>query len=215
MKNIACCIHLSWDFVPKQFMMSCFKMMAYATGKYDLGILCSGGCYMDKVRDALVEESLKNDPDYILWLDADQVYPEDTPEILMKGIDSGKSVVGGVTPLRRYREPLDGKPSVWDINLESNIGHRRDISLNYGLIRVDGMGLGGVMMNPEIFKKLEYPWFFQVWDKEKARRPGVDLQFYGNCKRAGIDVWCDTNLFFEHLETRPIPMSATKGMVEL
>jgi len=190
-------------------------MMAYAVGKYDLGILSCGGCYMDKVRDALIEEALKYDPDYILWLDADQTYPKETPEILMRHIDSGKSIVGGVTPLKKYGEPLDGKPSVWDVDADTNFGHHREISLNYGLIRVDGMGLGGIMMNPEVFKILEYPWFFQMWNKEEKRRPGVDFQFYGNCKRAGIDVWCDTDLIYEHIGVRPVEMKAKQGMVEL
>lgn len=169
---------------------------------------------MDKARDELAKKALEHNPDYILWLDADQSYPENTPEILMRHIDSGKSIVGGMTPLRRQSGSLDGTPSVWDINLKINLARHRKIFINHGLLKVDGMGLGGIMTNPEVFKKMEYPWFCEMWDKKRKRRLGVDLQFFANCKRAGIDVWCDTDLPYEHLEVRPIKLKAQEGMIE-
>lgn len=215
MKNIACCIHLSWDYVPKAFLASCYSMWKYSVGKYNLTMLTCGGCYMDKAKDELAKKALKGNPDYILWLDADQSYPANTPEVLMKHVDDGKLIVGGVTPLRRFGDPqLDGKPSVWDLDSNATAARYRKISLHQGLLKVDAMGLGGIMTSPEVFKILEYPRFSLIWNKEEKRRLGVDLQFFANCKKAGIDVWCDTGLLYEHMEVRPIKVNAKEGMIE-
>lgn len=216
MKNIICCIHLSWEYVPKLFMYSCFDMLRHSVDKYNLVFLNCGGCYLDKARDELAKKALSYNPDYILWLDADQTYPANTPEVLMKHVDDGKLVVGGVTPLKRLSdENIDGKPSVWNLDTETRMAYLREIFLNQGLIKIEAMGLGGVMMNPEVFKKVEFPWFQQMWNVEKKYCMSVDLQFFENCKKAGVEVWCDTNLIYGHVVVRPMKLKARTGMVEL
>lgn len=216
MKNIICCTHLSWEYVPKLFALSLIDMVQYAAGKYQFGIITKGSCYMDTARDKMAEEALKYNPDYLLWLDADQVYPGDAPEILMKHIDTGKLIVGGVSPLKKgLGEEYDCEPSVWDIDTEVNFARHKKIFINHGLIQVDGLGLGGVMTSPEVFKILEYPRFSQMWITDEKRRLGVDLQFFANCKKAEIDVWCDTGLIYGHIGVRPLELKAKKGLIEL
>lgn len=189
-------------------------MLRHAFGKYQLGFISNAGCYLDGARDELVTEVLKYNPNYILWLDADQTYPGNTPEVLMNHIDSGKSVVGGVTPLKNEAIPeLDGKPSVWDIDVETYLGNLREIVLNRGIIKVDGMGTGGMMTHPVVFKKMKYPWFRTSWNPKTKHRPSIDFQFYGNCKKAGIDVWCDTDLVFGHLALRPVSLKEKRGLI--
>jgi hypothetical protein len=109
---------------------------------------------------------------------------------------------------------LDGKPLVFNLDRITRKANHREILLHQGLIRVEAMGLGGIMTSPEVFKKLEFPWFQQMWDTEKKCCLSVDLQFYENCKKGGIDVWCDTDLLYDHWEVRPIKMNAKYGMVE-
>ena len=191
-------------------------MAQYAAGKYSLGMITNGGCYGDSARDSLVQEVMKHSPDYILWLDADQMYPRDTPEVLMKHIDSGKSVVGGVSPLKKkFESGIAGKPSVWDLDISAKLVRRREIFLHQGVIKVEGMGLGGIMVNPEVFKTLKFPWFRRMWNEKEKILLSADFGFYANCKEADIDVWCDTNLIFGHVEVRPIEMRAKTGMIEL
>ena len=157
----------------------------------------------------LCKSGVKHNPDYILWLDADQVYPGNTPEILMKHIDAGKSVVGGVSPLKKkFESGIAGKPSVWDLDIDAKLVRRREIFLNQGLIKVDAMGLGGIMVNPEIYKTMEYPWFRRMWNEKEKVLLSADFAFYANCKRANIDVWCDTDLVFGHIVTRAVIIEA-------
>ena len=203
MKRIACCVPLSWDFVPKLFLVSWQSMSVYSIGKYEMMLLVSSSCYMDEMRDNLGKLATKYKPDYILWLDADQTYPADTPEILMKHIDSGKSVVGGLTPNK-----VDQKPLVYDIvSLEGAIGRKRDIEQGQGIKKVDAMGFGGIMMKPKVLEAMKFPWFKTQWNSKIKERPGEDVKFYANCRKFNIDVWVDTNLVYGHVATIALPLA--------
>lgn len=191
-------------------------MWLYATGKYHLGIITNDLCYSDTARDVLIKEAMKYNPDYILLLDADQIYPGNTPEILMKHIDSGKLVVGGISPLKKASNPaIDGKPSMWDLDTSRRLVRHREVVLHQGMIKVDAMGLGGIMMNPKVFKTLKFPWFRVMWNEEEKHRFGADFSFYSHCKDAGIDVWCDTDLIFGHVTVRPVPLKEKKSLLTL
>lgn len=205
MKNIICCMHLSWEYVPKLFALSLFDMAQYAAGKYHLGMVTNGGCYSGKARDILTKKVIKYKPDYIFWLDADQTYPANTPEILMKHVDDGRLIVGGATPINKASDPaIDGKLSIWEMAPSSWQCRHRDVSANQGVIKVDAIGLGGIMMSPGVFKTMEYPWFRTTWDSTIGDEQAMDFHFYDNCRRAGIDVWCDTNLIYGHIGVRLI-----------
>jgi len=199
---IICCIPLSWQFIPVDFFQSWCRMVGYSVGRYQLGMITASCCYMDKMRDDLVRDSLKNNPDYLLWLDADQMYPPDTPERLMRHIDAGRLVVGGLTPDRGSGEPL-----VYEM-APGNKGviKRDDVTVGQGLIKVDAMGFGGIMTSPEVFKIMKPPYFQMTWNRKLKGTIGEDVKFYQNCKHYGIDVWCDTNLLYEHLNTVPVKL---------
>ena len=199
MKRIVACVPLSWDFVPALFFHSWNQMHYYSHNKYDLRLVSTSSCYMDKMRDDLVVAARRHNPDYILWIDADQTYPPETPEVLMNHIDSGKSIVGGLTP-----QNMTGGSNVYDFVHNEGILVRRDIIPGKGLHKIYAMGMGGVMTKPEVFEKLDLPCFTMRWDSKLNRNPGEDVQFYVNCKKAGIDVWCDSDLVFGHIATRSL-----------
>lgn len=196
---------MSWDFIPKDFFYSWCKMTGYAAGKYELGVMIANCCYMDKMRDDLARDALAHNPDYILWLDADQLYPQQTPEILMKHIDDGYMVVGGMTP-----DKSDGSPLIYGIDDAEKglIRKRDDIEPGQGLVKVDAMGFGGVMTHPDVFKKLKSPYFEMGWSDKTKDVIGEDVRFYLNCNHFGIDVYCDTNLIYEHLRNMPIKLKS-------
>lgn len=161
--------------------------------------------YSDKLKDLMARDCLKIPCDYIFWIDADQTYPKDTPERLMKHIDSGKSIVGGLVPHRG-----NGLPNIYNSIPGSSLYQHKKVYPGDGLIKVDAMGFGGVMMKPEVFQKMEYPWFRMKWNNEINDMLGMDFTFYGNCAKAGIDVWCDTDLVFDHLAVKSVPMTIEK-----
>ena len=177
-------------------------MLYYSKNKYNLSLLVTYGPYIDMNRECLVESAKEMEPDYILFLDDDQTYPKDTPEILL---NHNKQVVGGVTPIK-----LTGQPMLWDYVENGEIKLWLDFNGNSGLTKVDGMGMGGVMIDYSVFDKLEPP-YFKIQDIKKAGSDtsyrGEDITFYKKCMDAGIDVWADLDLRFGHLSIREIRLA--------
>jgi len=197
MKEVVCLVPLSWDFVPACFFNSWIAMSEYAYGRYRLQMIATRSPYLDSLRDLLVERALSGNPDYILWLDADQSYPAETPEILMKHVDDGKLVVGGITPHRATAQLM-----VYDFIPEEPYKFLYRIRNNrlHGIQKIGGMGMGGVMVHPKVYRELlEKPFFQMSYDKKEGRQAGEDVVFYKNCQQAGVDVWCDYDLYYKHM----------------
>jgi hypothetical protein len=197
MKEVVCLVPLSWDFVPACFLDSWTNMTDYANGRYRIRMVAIRSPYLDSLRDLLVKAALAGKPDYILWLDADQRYPADTPEKLMKHVDDGKLVVGGVTPHRST-----GQPMIYDFIPEEDYKflYRTKNNKLSGVQKISGMGMGGVMVHPKVYREILEPPFFQhAWDRVKGRQAGEDTVFYKSCEKAGIDVWCDYDLYYRHM----------------
>lgn len=193
MKHITVCIPFARDFIYNEFMISWTRMFIYAQGRYLLALVTINGPYIDANRDALVQEALKMNTDYVLFLDDDQTYPKETPEILM-GYD--KDIVGGITPRKETATPM-----IWDYNdrveIWNSLGGRK------GLVKVDGMGMGGVLIKADVFPKLQYPYFKRD-SGQTYNGCGEDIAFYLQCKDAGVEVWADTDLRYGHMAMREV-----------
>jgi len=200
MKEVVCLVPLSWDFVPACFLDSWARMADHANGRYRLYMVAFRSPYLDAMRDILAEKAMMGDPDYILWLDADQWYPGDTPERLMKHIDDGKLIVGGVTPHRGTGQPLIydwREPDEEDYRM---FRYRSENNYLTGVHKVGGMGMGGIMVHPKVYRELiEAPRFQMQYALGKGRTAGEDVVFYKKCYEAGIDVWCDYDLLYKHM----------------
>jgi len=200
MKHIVVCIPFARDYVYRDFMLSWTSMFLYARGKYNLSCLNILGPYIDANRDIIVQNALGMEPDAILFLDDDQVYPKETPEILLNHLDSGKLIAAGVTPRKETCEPM-----LWSYNEDTDkkVELWSDFRGNEGVIKIDGLGLGGVMIHPSVFYRLDYP-FFKIQDAPMYQRHGEDITFFIKCKKVGIDVWVDLDLQFGHMVMREV-----------
>jgi hypothetical protein len=178
-------------------------MFSRTQEKYNITLLLSNATLVDLMRERLADESLKLGADYIMWLDADQVYPVDTILKLAEHCEAGKLVVGGVTPHKN-----DGKPMVWKICNQYGSGDRdRGFETGRGLVKVDSMGFGGIMTAKEVFDIIKYPRFIKTWDPVQNHPVGEDFTFYNKCKENKVDVWCDTDLIFQHLCTYAVQLN--------
>ena len=193
MKHIVACVPFARDFIYRKFFSSWTNMLFYAKGKYDLSLTTSYGPYIDVNRDSLVLQALQMEPDKILFLDDDQTYPPDTPEILL---NYDKPIIGGVTPKKD-----DAKPMLWDwadggydkIHLWDHLNGRT------GIVQVSGLGMGGVMIDPIVFRTIKPPYFKIDRDPKSYKDHGEDISFYKKCNEAGFEVLVDLDLQYGHL----------------
>ena len=195
--------------MPKNFVMSLLGLQSHAYRSNEYEVTFFYGRYINFGRQKLAEAALKAKVDFIFWIDADQVYPEDSISVLLK---HDKDIVGGLTGKRS-----DGTPLVWDFVKPGEMDKFRRAKLlkqlntmaDTGLQRADCMGMGGILTKVGIFDKLPSPWFQTVYVDAGAEirgkdSIGEDVYFYQLAKKAGIEVWSDTNLKYGHLTQRCI-----------
>lgn len=194
-KRLSIAMPLSWSHVPSPFFLSFVQMCLRSAGNFSLSIYNTNTSLIDKMREVLAEEVKAGKPDYVLWIDADQLYPMDTIDRLAGHVDAGRLVVGGVTP-----DKHTAKPMVYRfMNDAGSCARDRNFEVNKGVVKVDAMGFGGIMMAGSVLDAIKPPYFPRNWDEAMQSYVGEDFGFYDKCRKAGIDVWCDTDLHYSHM----------------
>lgn len=177
---------LAMDMMHSDFATSLIQMLDYSWSKgIKIAILRRGGCYLDDMRNKVVQDVLaQEDAEYLMFLDTDMTFPANTLEVLL-GHD--KDIVG-CNYLRR-RPPHNSTVVGLDCRVIGT-DHR-------GLEEVAAVPTGVVLIKREVLKKMEFPWFLTVYRKHedgKIVQYGEDVTFCLQARNAGIKVWCDHEL---------------------
>lgn len=150
----------------------------------------------DVVRNKGAIELLKSDYTHILMLDIDHLHPAYIVHNLARWVvvDPKIEVVGGLN--FRRGAPFDpccflhGKngdmfpPSDWE----------------KGLMEVDAIGTGSILISRKVFETVPPPWFWNDYSKVwEDKWPGEDMGFSKNCREHGIRMWVDTTTTSPHL----------------
>lgn len=106
-------------------------------------------------RNGTVELALKNNADYLMWIDSDMKFPPDT---LLRLLKHGKDIVGStynkrVPPYETLGKLKGAKPDSIDGGLHE------------ALLLPGGM----LLVNAMVYKKLSWPWYFEAY-----KWPGAD-----------------------------------------
>lgn len=150
-------------------------------------------------RHRLAAEAVNAGADYLLWADADHVFP---PEALCRLWAHGKDIVGVNYPRR-------SKPTAPTAACgEMADGARRLLyttaeKAEAGVLEaVDHLGFGLCLMRTSVFDALQaqaeaegrtsfMPLFLFEPTPDHRTMIGEDVYFFEKCRRAGIDIWCD------------------------
>lgn len=150
------------------------------------------GYQIDQIRNLIAEWAKHYD--YLLSVDSDIVLPKDS---LKKMLAANKDIVSGL-----YIQRIPGKQTV-EIYEDtpsggvSNIPYRR--LENQGLLQVAGCGFGAVLVNSEVFRKLEYPHFVYKSAISHSSTFSEDVYFCKKAREHGFTVWADTSIKCEHI----------------
>jgi hypothetical protein len=150
----------------------------------------------DVVRNRAALALLQSTFTHVLMLDQDHKHPWDVVQRLCRWVvaDPNKLVVSALN----FRRGAPYDPCVY---LE---GHDHMLyppaEWEQGLIKVDAVGTGTLLIAREVFEILEPPWFWNDYSRVMEDRwPGEDLGFSRKCGEAGIELWCDTTLTSPHM----------------
>ena len=131
-------------------------------------------------RQQLVEEALETNPTHILWLDSDMKFPAD---ILNRLLAHKKDVVACNYSTRA--EPLCPVAFTSEGDLESRL-HKTT-----GTSSVFAVGLGCMLVNTDVFNKIDSPYFSVEWNEDYTNLVGEDIYFCKKLHTKGYDILID------------------------
>jgi len=74
------------------------------------------------------------------------------------------------------------------------------LSWEQGIMRVDYLGSGSIVIAREVFEQLPQPWFgYDYENVERDEWPGTDMWFSDLCRKHGIDQFVDTRITSPHI----------------
>lgn len=152
-------------------------------------------------RNQVVEQALIHGCTHVLFIDDDVIC---NPDIIFKLLEHKKYIVTGLQLRRNFpHTPLIFKD--W-IEKEKMFSYYHLSQLNgERLVPIKAAGLGAVLIDTEVFKRMEKPWF--RFGEFKLDQMSEDTGFFKRANDLGIESYCDTNCPVGHVSSivvRPI-----------
>lgn len=140
-----------------------------------IGTIFEKGPTGHRNRHRLAQKAIRM-ADKILFLDGDMVYPQN---ILIELLSADKHIIGcnattRSTPIRALALDFDGKI----------------IEKGKGLSKVKMIPSGCLMVDTNVFKKMNKPYFDTTYAEKKDEWIGLDYYFSANAAALGFDLWC-------------------------
>lgn len=160
--------------------------------KYKLTITYPSKKPISSNRNEVCKRFLETDMDYLLMIDGDCIADEN----LLNLADYDKDVIGGT---------CFGfiKKNIVPFCMKRRVDYKYDIidtSLSNGVIEVDAIGSGLIMIKREVLENMPYP-FRNEYDPEGIKTKGLDFNFCSRAQKLGYKVFCDTDMLVQHWAT--------------
>lgn len=181
----------SCDHVHANFAMA-FAALTYGCGLrgIQMALVNTKGSMLPKNRDNAVMEARKYECDWILFLDSDMTFP---PTAIHRLLAHDRDIVGATYARRSIPHDNLAKPK------------DQQGAVVQGLVEVDGLPTGCLLIRMSVFDKLARPYFRYRAIEEGEVYNGVpgpttlgeDYGFCEAAKAAGFSIWMDTELSFD------------------
>ena len=136
-------------------------------------------------REKLIEKAKEVKSDYVLWLDSDMMFPSTTA---LRLLEHNKDIIAC-----NYMKRTKGDKTVaytdvsdWDTWLP--------LDKIDGLVKVEGVGMGCMLMKTKVFNKLIKPYFEFTYKEDSQDWYGEDFNILAKLRKLGHDVYIDTVL---------------------
>ncbi len=161
-------------------------------------------CVLPWARDNVIDEFLNGTAQKLFWIDSDMDWPP-AAFFRLLALSQVRDVVGAAYPAK-----IDPRgPMTFYASYEANLA-----SEEYGLMRVNGMGLGFTVMDRKVVEKIaeKAPHLLDELSGKRIRtifrfaekggkRQGEDMAFFDDIRALGFDVWMDPSVELGHIGT--------------
>jgi 2-polyprenyl-3-methyl-5-hydroxy-6-metoxy-1,4-benzoquinol methylase len=158
---------------------------------YSVKIYMKISTVIDRARSELVRDCLKDECDYILFVDSDILMPKGSIDKL---IDMNTDIASGL-----YFAKAKPYLPVARVIKNTKYFYLEDFEYNK-IIDVAGVGMGLCLIKSDVFKKLTYPYFKLDWknDENGIYQVAEDLYFCDQAREAGFSIKLNTGILLEH-----------------
>ena len=180
------------DQVPALFAqsLSCLKKVGDCKVAFQMGSLVYTS------RNELAKAAMKNDVDYVLWLDSDMVFDPDLMERMIKTMR--EQDVAMLTGLY-FRRTSPYTPVLFDELKPTGKGWKfSDFEKipDHGLFEVGGCGFGCVCMDAEVLIAVQAKHGYLFHPMNNG---GEDISFCWRARDCGYKIMCDPELLCGHV----------------
>jgi hypothetical protein len=189
-----------------------------------------GATFVTNARNRLVQKFLQQPKEtgaeWLLFLDDDQLYPEQTLEILMASADPVERRIVGL-PVWRFISKDDGPVrvthNVFDVNERGEFVEWPDELPDNAVVQVAAVGTGCMLIHRSALEDIQriayengrgsqWCWFVQQVYQPADACEGEDIWFCRLAAAAKIPVWVNTSTTLQHAKTvmlqGPTPVGA-------
>jgi 2-polyprenyl-3-methyl-5-hydroxy-6-metoxy-1,4-benzoquinol methylase len=190
--KIGICVPL-YNSVPVSFFVNFINRLheLYDQNKYDVQIYMRASTIVDKARNDLVKMALKDNCDYVFFIDSDTLIPKGAVDALL---NMNVDIASGLYFSK-------GKPYLPVARVKEGDRHffLEDFEFNQ-IMEVQGVGMGCCLIKTDVFKNLEFPYFKLEWRKHEGKDYQIaeDLYFCDEAVKAGFKVHLNTGVVCTH-----------------
>ena len=136
-------------------------------------------------RNNLIKKAMEVKSDYVLWLDSDMMFP---PTTALRLLEHNKDIVA--CNYMRRSKPLK-TVAYTDLN---NWDSWLPMEIQEDLVKVEGVGMGCMLMKLDTFDKLDKPYFEFKYKEDTEDYFGEDFILLSKLRELGYEVFIDTYL---------------------
>jgi hypothetical protein len=140
------------------------------------------GTILPMSRQTLVAQALAVDATHLLFLDSDMRFPSNT---IIQLLSRKEPIVGALYPMRKHPIRTVAKKDGEYVYVEPGAT---------GLLEVDWLGTGVMLVDMDVFKALTPPWFHLMYHEDQATFSGEDIWFCHHARAAGLRILVDQDL---------------------
>lgn len=169
--------------VKAKTVLSLLEMVTHSKYEFHFVVATEGHTVAEN-RNYIVVQAKNAQCDYLLFVDDDMVFPLD---MLDKLLSHKKEVIGVVSHSRML--PLKRTISAMKYPNE----------LPSTLFRVEGAGTGIMLIDMNVFDKIQKPYFHFTFFDSGLIQFSEDIWFCERVQNAGMSVWCDPTIEIKHI----------------
>lgn len=182
---VALCIP-SGDQVSASFALDLAKLVGFVARTHreiDLVLLQVKGSILPQQRATLVQAALTAHATHVFWLDSDMRFPKDA---LVRLLAHDVPIVAANYPTRR--------PPIVPVAQRNAEGHLFTTAHAKGLVPVDAVGMGCMLVQASVYHALPKPWFALGYSRSDDGYVGEDHYFCQQARAKGFSVAVDQAL---------------------